>query len=167
MARRRDEKDILYFPSLLDRLREKDTLTVDWSRLRELVLRDLTALLNARSYFGADDESAEGFEAVQASVVNYGLPDMTGRSLSPAQLRDFTRSVESAIRRYEPRLRLDRQEPVKIVRSDFDEQGGRVSMQIRAELNSEPFPEWLCITTQIDVETGRCAVTAASEQNNG
>jgi len=36
---------------------------------------------------------------------------------------------------------------------------GKLRLEIRGELKSEPAPEWLCIATEIDIETGDCRVT--------
>ena len=68
MSSRRDGAD-LYFPSLLDRLREDDGRVADWPQFKTLVLRDLAALLNARCPLDdLDEEDATG-QAVRGSVV--------------------------------------------------------------------------------------------------
>jgi predicted component of type VI protein secretion system len=91
--------------------------------------------------------------------VNFGLPDTTGRTLTPAHIEQLVKAVEDAIRKYEPRIRLDRSRPVRATERG---EHGRLCLEIRGELKSEPAPEWLCIETQIDVETGDCDVVETS-----
>jgi len=102
---------------------------------------------------------ADDTPAVRGSVVNFGLPDTTGRTLTPPQLRELARSIERAIRRYEPRIELDRRNAVRIAPSTEKRDEGKLRLEIRGELKSEPAPEWLCIATEIDIETGDCRVT--------
>jgi len=159
---RRDGAD-LYFPSLLDRLREGDGRAADWPQFKSLVLRDLAYLLNAHCPLDrlgeTPDADADDTPAVRGSVVNFGLPDTTGRTLTPPQLRELARSIERAIRRYEPRIELDRRNAVRIAPSTEKRDEGKLRLEIRGELKSEPAPEWLCIATEIDIETGDCRVT--------
>ncbi|MFG0273481.1 MAG: type VI secretion system baseplate subunit TssE [Phycisphaerales bacterium] len=160
MSSRRDGAD-LYFPSLLDRLREDDGRTADWPQFKALVLRDLAALLNARCPLDDLDEDDSTLESVRTSVVNFGLPDTTGRTLTPQQVQRFAKAIERAIRRYEPRLELDRRNAVRIVPSTEKRDEGTLKLEIRGELKSEPAPEWLCIATELNIETGDCIVTEA------
>lgn len=158
MSPRRDGAD-LYFPSLLDRLREDERRVADWPQFKSLVLRDLGRLLNARGPLtGLGDAEEQGLPSVSRSVVNFGLPDTTGRTLTPEQVAELARAVEQAVRRYEPRLELDRRNPVRVVQSKEPGDQGKLRLEIRGELKSEPVPEWLCIATEINVETGACDV---------
>jgi type VI secretion system protein ImpF len=158
VSSRRDGAD-LYFPSLLDRLREDDGRVADWPQFKSLVLRDLAALLNARCPLEDLDEDEPTGQAVRGSVVNFGLPDTTGRTLTPQQVQRLAKSIERAIRRYEPRLALDRRNAVRIVASKDKHDDGKLRLEIRGELKSEPAPEWLCIATELNIETGDCVVT--------
>src|SRR6478609_4678955 len=76
-------------PSLLDRLtddeperqvesRDKRVLSLD--RLRAGVRRDLSWLFNTSHLASAQDLSA--FPEAAASTINYGLPDLAGRTAS-------------------------------------------------------------------------------------
>lgn len=158
MSPRRDGSD-LFFPSLLDRLRDDDNRVADWPQFKALVLRDLAHLLNARCPLEDLDPAAdEGPAGVRASVVNFGLPDTTGRTLTPAQVQQLAVAIERAIRRYEPRLALTKRNAVRIVPSREKGDEGKLRLEIRGELKSEPVPEWLCIATEINIETGACSV---------
>jgi len=160
---RRDGSE-LFFPSLIDRLREDDGRAADWSRFKSLVLRDLGRLLNARAPMDDLDgeDEFEGLELVRESVLNFGLPDTTGRTLTPLQVQGYARAIERAVRRFEPRLELDRRSPVRVVPATDDNDDGTLRIEIRGELKTEPAPEWLCIATEINIETGDCLVSESA-----
>lgn len=72
--------------------------------LKELVARDLEALLNTR--IALPDELLEQFPQCRRSLVTYGLQDFAGRSLSSFDDRaHICACLEAAIARHEPRLR--------------------------------------------------------------
>ena len=81
------------FPSLLDRLTDddpahqtesRDRRVFSLSRLRAAVLRDLAWLLNTTHLAATED--LENHPLVGESVINYGIPDLTGKSI-PASSR--------------------------------------------------------------------------------
>jgi len=168
VARNGGNKTHHYFPSLIDRLRDRpDENLADWDELRDIVMRDLSFLLNARNHPYLDEpEEVEAHPSAARSVLNFGVPDTCGRSMSPEELARFVKSVETAVRRFEPRLKLDSREPVRVVNA-ADAHSGCVRLQIRGELKSEPIPEWLCIQTDLDFESGRGSVGVASEEEAG
>src|SRR4051812_6761638 len=63
--------------------------------LRATVKRDLAWLLNT-TQFGARGE-LEGYSEVQTSVLNYGVPDLAGRSLHTRTVLDRAREIRTAI----------------------------------------------------------------------
>lgn len=72
-------------PSLLDRLTDnepgemnetKDARVIDISRLREIIQRDLSWLLNSTNIESSLDVAA--FPNITKSVVNYGLKEVSG-----------------------------------------------------------------------------------------
>lgn len=98
-------------PSILDRLidlepeREKDDPQSENQILRNIqasVRRDIEDLLNTRYRCAVWPPQFDGLED---SLINYGLPDFTAAGLNivnDSQL--LTRSIEDALRRFEPRL---------------------------------------------------------------
>src|SRR5213595_1314942 len=98
-------------PSLLDRLtddepdqavesRERRVMSV--RTLREGVLRDLAWLLNTTNLFSVTER--HGLPHLADSVINYGMPDISGASLAGMNTGDLERSIRQAIWDYEPRL---------------------------------------------------------------
>lgn len=148
-------------PSLLDRLmddepekqsetRERRVMTMP--QLRQAVLRDLNWLLNASSR-PLDDEIHETANAAD-SVVNFGMPDLTGMSSSGIALSDVERMVSRAIRAFEPRIMRSGM-TVKAVGGGTGDDHNVLSLEISGDLWARPLPESLYIKTEVDLETGR------------
>ena len=100
-------------PSLLDRLTDEapqnaasrggQSLTL--SELRRSVLRDLNWLFNSSQLLKA--EEAESWPQVRNSVVNYGLPPLSGLCASGLDLAQLERVLRQAIVDFEPRILPD------------------------------------------------------------
>ena len=99
-------------PALLDRLTDDEPDTrvetrerrvISMRRLREFVLRDLAWLLNTTPLGQTQDLS--DFPLAQESVIDYGLSDLAGVTLSGVDPGDLERRIRDAIRRFEPRIR--------------------------------------------------------------
>ncbi|HEX7815859.1 type VI secretion system baseplate subunit TssE [Dyella sp.] len=94
--------------SVLDRLADKPLpedsgRAISLTEFRELVSRDLDALLNTRSE--AARVIPEAFEACRQSSLTYGIPDFSSSNLLSPRDRDrIRRSLEAAISLHEPRL---------------------------------------------------------------
>ncbi len=72
-------------------------------RLRKEILTHLEWLLNSRCCVG---EAIEGSEVLRGSIVGYGLPDLSALWTGDPRDRDrLQRTLEDAIRRFEPRLK--------------------------------------------------------------
>src|SRR5882757_3930403 len=101
-------------PSLLDRLIDDDPQSRVESReqrvfamakLRELVLRDLAWLLNCESLENL--ENLDQYPYVKRSVVNYGVPALSGTTLSGTNLAKLEKRVREAVYVFEPRILHD------------------------------------------------------------
>lgn len=73
--------------------------------LSSQIERDLLALFGTRRM--SEDTDLSAWPLVQKSVLNYGVPDLTGMTSSGLDLRHLQREFTEAIRRFEPRLRPD------------------------------------------------------------
>lgn len=99
-----------FWPSLYDRLctgavEGKDDNFITSTQLRQSVQRDLENLFNAISLSSYVD--LERFPNVRMSVLNYGLPDMTGKFVSGFEPWKMRKIVTDALRTYEPRITED------------------------------------------------------------
>ena len=154
-------------PSLLDRLTDnspdtsaesRDRRVLSMRRLRQAVLRDLAWLLNT-GYL----ETTQNFGAyphARDSVLNYGMPDITGISVSSADTASLERAVRDAIVKFEPRISP---ESLAVTISRDETRMGRNSMvfAIEGQLWAEPTPMMLYLKTEVDLETGDIDVIEA------
>lgn len=135
-------------------------------RLRACVLRDLTWLLNTPNLRWRDGRAEdsqlsavpdiEAYPRAAASVVNYGIPPLSGRTgLDPPAV---AKDLEVAIRQFEPRLRAD---TVKVRPAPQAAAGHAIAFDIEAELWAEPVPLRLLLRTLIDLEDGAASLRPA------
>jgi type VI secretion system protein ImpF len=155
-------------PSLLDRLtdnerekrqesREKRVLSLP--QLRECVLRDLQWLLNTGSLATTDD--LENYPLVASSVLNYGMPDLAGHSVSSADTARIERVVRQAIWDFEPRILRDSVK-VHVIVAEEHMNRNAMTFEIEGELWAQPVPLQLYLKTEIDLETGAVSVSESS-----
>lgn len=96
--------------------------------LKDMVARDLEALLNTRSVL--DEEALKDFPECGRSMVSYGLTDFADRSLSSPSDRAYICScIEKTIACHEPRLR-----DVKALLEVREESVNRLNFSITALL---------------------------------
>lgn len=150
-------------PSLLDRLTDDapDSLietaasrSIDLSRLRQIIQRDLSWLLNTAN-FGPEFDP-ETYPNVARSVVNYGLPDISGRTGTMRRVSEYQHAIRTAIETFEPRILSETLEVT--ARSEKIGTGAIISFDIRGELWAEPVPIDLYLRTALDVTTGEVTV---------
>lgn len=147
-------------PSLLDRLtdvdpeskvesRERRVLSVQ--RLKAGVLRDLAWLLNTSRLETTED--LEPYPCARDSVLNYGIPDFSGVSLSGMDTARLEKAVRDAIVKFEPRIN-ERTLKVAVV-VDYDRMSrNSLVFKIEGELWAQPTPLSLFLKTELDLETG-------------
>ncbi len=154
-------------PSLLDRLTDKapDTRTESRDKrvlsmrlLRQAVLRDLTWLLNTGHLETTED--LEAYPQVRNSVLNYGMPDISGISASNLDTAALEKSLRDAIVRFEPRISPDSLR-VSIARNEGTQGRNAMLFTIEGQLWAEPTPMMLYLKTEVDLETGDIVVTDA------
>ena len=153
-------------PCLLERLTDRypqarresrEHRTISLRRYRESVLRDLEWLLNCEAHPTAAE--FEGLEIVRESVLNYGIRNLTGTWLSTHEASDLEALLREAVLRFEPRI-LPETLGVRVIAPAADEAHlqGALTLEIVGELWAEPVSEALFIRTEVDLETGACAI---------
>lgn len=154
-------------PSLLDRLtddepgnqkesRDKRVLSV--RRLRECIKRDLGWLLNTGNLDDVQDLS--DYPRVAESVVNYGMPDITGLSVSNADTGALEHQLRQSILCYEPRI-LKNSLRVHVVTSD-EMSANALRFEIEFDMWAEPVPERLYLKTEVDLGSGAVSLSDSS-----
>lgn len=147
-------------PSLLDRLTDEAPGeggprggSVSLSELRRTVLRDLNWLFNTVQLMNA--EEAQSWPLVRKSVLNYGLPPLSGLTASGLDVRKLERALRQAILDFEPRILPDS----VAVKAQVDPQSldhhNVISLHIEALLWAQPVPIELLLRTQLDLESGQ------------
>jgi type VI secretion system protein ImpF len=147
-------------PSLLDRLADdevgktnesRERRVISAIRLRDCVTRDISWLLNCVQ-LNNDDELLE-YPEVRRSVLNFGIPDLTGLVMSGVDAEVLERKIRASLIAFEPRLTPDAlRVVVSIDNKRMDRQG--LVFNIDAEMWAQPIPLNLYLKTEVDLETG-------------
>ncbi len=156
-----------FWPSLYDRLRRRDAegiddFFVDGAQLREVVKRDLEVLLNATALESSDDISE--YPKLRASVLNYGLPDLTGQIVSGLSAWEIQEALRSALSNFEPRIVAESLSvqvdtagvSIGSARAYDPERG--LTLAISGTILGTPMPESIFIQTRWDVEMNELSV---------
>lgn len=152
-------------PSLLDRLSDdypqtrqesRERQVISLAKLREAVLRDLAWLLNTDSLSTTEDLS--GYPEVARSVLNYGMPSLSGHTVRGANLKNLERLVKESVCNFEPRM-IPNSVRVKVIVAPEEMNGNAMSFSIEGQLWAEPAPLHLVLRTDIDLENGSAAVS--------
>jgi type VI secretion system protein ImpF len=151
-------------PSLLDRLTDpnpeqkaesREARVMNEAQLRECVRRDLSWLLNTTHMAAVQELDAES--ETSRSVVNFGICDLAGQTLSGVDRVGLERLIREAIWAFEPRLL---RESVRLEIIADEERAGHNALlfDIQAELWAQPVPVPLYLRTEIDLENGSVKV---------
>lgn len=152
-------------PSLLDRLTDDESDSQQESRdkrvlsmhgLRRAVLRDLGWLFNTTGLGILQDLS--GYPLTSQSVVNFGLPDLSGRTASGLDIAEVERRLRQAIWEFEPRILRDTVQVKAIATEDATGSPNQIVFEVHGELWGQPLPERLYLKTELDLEIGEIKV---------
>ncbi|WP_251972949.1 type VI secretion system baseplate subunit TssE [Sphaerotilus microaerophilus] len=126
------------------------------AELREAVLRDLAWLFNAvQSLLPAEVQRTP---ALGDSVLNYGLPALSGQLASRIDVPWLERAMRQAILRFEPRIIAATLSVRAIEFSSVLDTHNVIEFEIRGELWAQPIPLELLLRTQVDLEAGQVVV---------
>ncbi len=155
-------------PSLLDRLTDDEPgkqveargrSVLSPQQLREIVLRDLGWLMNTGNL--ATVEDLDAWPNTARSVINYGIPDLSGLATATLDAATLERSLRQAILDFEPRiLARTLRVTASIERSEMSQSALR--FHIEGEMWSQPAPIGLSLKTEMDLDTRRVVVTDRS-----
>jgi type VI secretion system protein ImpF len=98
-------------------------------------------------------EKVEDHPDAQKSVINYGIPSLTGASSAGLDGQALEKAVVEAIHAYEPRL-IRGTVKVNSVRSRDQMNLNALMFEIEADLWAQPVPLHLYLQTEVDLETG-------------
>lgn len=156
-----DHNQVAVVPSLLDRLTDlepdskREARSNPWEEMREFkvaLCRDLSALLNTRR---SEEDFPPGYEDATNSLLSFGVVDFTTYDLRNGVERErVRRSIEQAVRQFEPRLArvtvsVEEPDPLRPV----------LQFQIAAMLRTEPASEPVVFDVTLQRESRRVSVT--------
>jgi type VI secretion system protein ImpF len=120
--------------------------------LRNTVRRELAWLLNTTNLDAVVD--LEPYPQVQTSVLNYGVPDLAGKTLDRRVVLQRARDIRTAIRTFEPRI----DEASLVVEPSEDrERENAITYIIHADVRSAV--RALPVKFRTDIEADTSAVT--------
>lgn len=149
-------------PSLLDRLVDQapgeqresdDKRTLTRQALRQAVLRDLVWLFNATGFGLAMDDRR--YPNAARSVINYGLPMLSGQFTSSVQRVSMEQALKNAILQFEPRILPRTLEVELVMEGSALESHNSIGLQIRGMLWAQPVPLEFLMSSRVDLEEGR------------
>lgn len=149
------QSESLVTQSVLDRL----TASEEWPTTRSQSLRffkdalkrDLEWLLNTRQ--PPLPELAD-YPLARASVVNYGLPDITSLGLSSASdHRRLRVAIETCLANFEPRLT-----GVRVTLQGGETADRRLRFHIEGNMKLDPAPEEISFDTVLELSSGEYKV---------
>ena len=147
-------------PSLLDRLTDdepdqrvesREQRVFSLTRLREAVLRDLAWLLNTTNLEAGT--RLDAYPEVRHSVLNYGIPDLSGVSVSSLNVGELERDLRQAIIDFEPRI-LSHSLTVRLETNESQMSHTAMTFLIEGELWAQPVPLRMYLKTEIDLDIG-------------
>ncbi|MEX9251758.1 type VI secretion system baseplate subunit TssE [Pseudenterobacter timonensis] len=147
-------------PTLFDRLCDSaphqkydHDVSVTPVLLKEIIRRDLSFLLNTINH---DEEiDALRYPWAATSVLNYGLPSLSGSFMYEHKWNDISQAIRLAIIRFEPRLKASTLQVTPL--QDELRQGGHNTLQfeIRGQILTQPYPTEFLVRSALDMEQNR------------
>ena len=156
-------------PCLLDRLTDDDPRSDSESRdrrvfssrqMRQAVLRDLSWLLNTAQRIGPDEQ--EDTPEAYTSVLNYGIPDLTGVTAGGLDILSLEKTIMRAVRAFEPRIMPNTLRITAKLNKD-EMSGNALVFEVRGDLWAQPIPEPLYLKTEVDLESGQFVVSDTTQ----
>ncbi|MDO8376936.1 MAG: type VI secretion system baseplate subunit TssE [Aquabacterium sp.] len=151
-------------PALLDRLTDdapgqktetNERRVMSKGQLRQAVLRDLSWLFNATQ---PSARWAEDHPLLATSVLNFGLPPMSGQRVSKIDVSLLERAIKRAILDFEPRILPETLSVRALETESVLDTHNMIDFEIRGHLWAQPVPLEILLRTKLDLEAGQVEV---------
>ena len=148
-------------PSLLDRLTDlqpdktkesSSQQVLSQKQFKEAVIRDLAWLLNTTSLDSVIDLSA--FPEVRRSVLNYGMPDISGHTSHSIDTANLEKSLQRVIYEFEPRI-IHNSLKVTVHSNPDDMNHNSLVFAIEGVVFGQPMPFQVVLRSELDLECGQ------------
>ncbi len=147
-------------PSLLDRLTDlnpensqesSSQQSMSQTQFKEAVIRDLGWLLNSVALEVCVE--LDSFPEVKQSVLNYGLPDLSGHTSSTVDVHSVEKAIRSAILQFEPRV-IKNSLKVKVHSNPDAMSHNSLIFEIAGAVFGQPSPFQVVLKSELDLECG-------------
>lgn len=125
------------------------------TEIRACVKRDLNWLLNAGRY--EPQVELQNYPQIECSVLNYGIPDLTGKTVSGVDLHNMESMLQQVIINFEPRI-IKKTLAVRVLVDKSMLDHNAVTFEIEGQLWAEPQPLHLHLRTEFELESGDVSV---------
>lgn len=126
------------------------------SALKALLAEDVSALFNTIDFESAAPELVEGLPFVRASILNFGLPDLSNKTIDEKDRIDAIRlELETALKRFEPRL-LSR--TMRVERDTENEDDLTIRFVVRSDMRADPVPTSVEFVTEVELDSGEIKI---------
>jgi len=127
------------------------------SGLRREVMIDLVNLFNTTNLAAALDLSAAS--AVRGSILNYGFPDLSWRTLDENGLGELSHEIEVALADFEPRLERNSIRAKRDMAAREDEL--KLRFLVKADLLARPVNVPVEFVAEIELDSGKIKIDRA------
>jgi len=124
------------------------------SGLQREVLLDLAGLLNTTNLDAAEDLS--DLPAVRASILNYGFPDLSSRTIDESSLHDIARELEVTLSDFEPRLARHSIQARRDMSVGAEEL--KLRFVVKADLRARPVNVPVEFVAEVDMDSGKIRI---------
>lgn len=151
----RSATETLVTQSVLDRLMTVEdwptTRTQSVRYFKDALRRDLEWLLNTRQPHMPE---LADYPVAKATVINYGLPDISALGLmSASDTRSLRVAIEQCLRNFEPRLA-----DIHVTLQESDTVDRRLRFHIEGSMKLDPAPEEISFDTVLELASGEYKV---------
>ena len=152
-------------PSLLDRLtdlnpdKKKESSSqrvLTQTQYKDAVIRDLGWLLNSISYESV--YSLAEYERVKHSVINYGLPDISGHTASSIDPVTLEKALQRVIYEFEPRI-IRNSLKIKVHTNPEEMNHNSLIFEIEGVVFGQPAPFQVVLRSELDLESGKFSIS--------
>jgi type VI secretion system protein ImpF len=123
-------------------------------QLREQLALDLNALLNTVNMASGFDLTA--FPKVRESILNYGLPEISNRTIDEHRVADIADEIRTALIQFEPRLLPD---ALTVTRdTTVDPYSLNIRFAVSGEMACDPAAVAVEFVADIEIDTGKMRI---------
>jgi len=123
--------------------------------IKSCVKRDLEWLFNATQYV-PNQELHELLETAR-SVINFGIPDFSGKTVSGLDMAQLERLLLQAIIDFEPRI-IRKTLTVKVIADQNKKEHNVFVFEIEGEICAKPLPLRLHLRTELELESSQVTI---------